>query len=114
MPARETTGDGSSGRDALTSRDRLVVQIVDQVARQGYFMAHVPAQPAQGVIDLRWAAQSAGRALGRRMQTCTRELESQHVGLVTVIAMPVDATASTIDRLGSLHANLLQRAPLSA
>lgn len=110
MQGQVTTGDGSSGGDALASRDRLVVQIVDQVARQGYFMADVPAQPAQGVIDLRWAAQAAGRALGRRMQTCARESGTQHV---TVITAPVDA-ASTIDQLLNLQAHLLRSAPLSA
>lgn len=113
MDVRETAVDGSSAGDALASRDRMVDQIVEQVTRQGYFAAQVPAQPTQRVIDLRWAAQGAGRVLGRRMQTCARESGAQHGGLVTVIAAPVDS-ASTIDRLLDLQANPLPAPPISA
>lgn len=113
MQGPVTATDDPSGGDALASRDRLVDQIVEQVERHGYFVALVPAQPTQCVIDLRWAAQGAARVLGCRMQTCVREADSGHVGLVTVVAAPVDATA-TIDRLLGLLTGPLRGAPISA
>lgn len=101
MQASAGATDSSSGGDALTSRDRLVGQIVDQVDRQGYFMAQVPTQPAQGVIDLRWAAQEASRVLGRRIQTYAAEAAASHLGQVTLIAVPVDARTTLDEILGA-------------
>jgi hypothetical protein len=76
--------------DALGAREALTALIVDQITTNGYFLAHVDAQPHQHLVDLRWAAQLAGRALGRRTRTQITEISALRAGKVAVLIAPDD------------------------
>jgi hypothetical protein len=82
-----------AGSEVADARDVLIGTIVDEVRRCGYFLVYVDPHPFQRVIDLRWAAQNAGRALGRRLRTYTSAVGAQQKGLVSVVVAPANIPA---------------------
>jgi hypothetical protein len=91
-----TTGAADSGEepDALASRDHVVCEIRDEIEQRGYYLAHVDPLPAQALIDLRWAGQAAGRALGRQVRTFASAAGARQPGKISVVVVPVDASAA--------------------
>jgi hypothetical protein len=79
--------------EVADAREILIGTIVDEVRRYGYFLVYVDPHPFQRVIDLRWAAQNAGRALGRRLRTYTSAVGAQQKGLVSVVVAPANIPA---------------------
>ena len=77
--------------DVLAERERLVHVIVEQVQRQGYYVAHVCPQPTQAIIDLRWAAQAAGSILGRHTCTYASAIGRRRPGMITVVVAPTES-----------------------
>jgi hypothetical protein len=47
--------------------ERLISEIVNALAVSGEFVASIDLEPAQPVVDLKWAARQAGRHLGMRI-----------------------------------------------
>ena len=94
--------ESSEGRapdaDMLRAREALTALIVAQINQNGYFIAHVDPQPHQQLIDLRWAAQVAGRVLGRRTRTHTSAIGARHPGKVTVLVAPDEVRTVTDER----------------
>jgi hypothetical protein len=45
----------------------LISEIVNALAASGEFVASIDLEPAQQVVDLKWAARQAGRDLGMRI-----------------------------------------------
>jgi len=78
------------GSDPFSSRDATIVEIVDQIERRGYFLTHVSPQPTQALIDLRWAAQMAGRRLGRQLRTYASAIGAQQSQKITLVVAPLD------------------------
>lgn len=87
--ARHSVGNARNA-DLIEARDRLVRRIADAVASQGYYLAHLEAPAGQVLTDLRWAAQLAGRAVGRRTRTYASTIGKRVPGKVTVIVAPVE------------------------
>jgi hypothetical protein len=83
------------GEDVLTARETLVDLITDEIQRVGYFTADVDPAPHQVLIDVRWAAQIAGRRLGRPTRTFASAIGKRHSGKVTVIVAPVEGSDPT-------------------
>jgi hypothetical protein len=81
------TGDS---QDAPGAREALVEKIVAQIRRQGYFLAHLDPHPYQDIIDLRWAAQMAGRALDRRTRCYASSVGAKRPEKLTVIVAPTE------------------------
>src|SRR3954454_6370984 len=65
---QHTAEPGGSG-NVIAARDCLVGRIVAELRSRGYYLAHIDSQAGQVLIDLRWAAQVAGRTVGRRTRT---------------------------------------------
>ena len=84
------TSNEEAQADALAARERLVALMVAQIIRQGFYLTQIRPQPTQGIIDLRWAAQIAGRDLGRRTRTYASAVGRQRPGMVTVVVAPVE------------------------
>ena len=82
------------GSDPFASRDVTISEIVDQIERRGYLLAHVSPQPAQALIDLRWTAQMAGRRLGRQFRTYASAIGAQQSQKVTVVVAPLDLSVT--------------------
>ena len=74
----------------VASRERLITTIVEQVRCAGFYLAHLDPQPHQGIIDLRWAAQVAGRTMHRQVRTWASVVGATVPGKVTVIVAPTD------------------------
>jgi hypothetical protein len=74
----------SAERRAAQS-ERLISQIVNALAASGEFVATLALEPAQQVVDLKWAARQAGRLLGMRIdihQTISKASDQTHVRVV--------------------------------
>jgi hypothetical protein len=89
MEASGTTGVG----DPIAERECLAGRIVEQVRRQGFYLADLDAQERQALIDLRWAALLAGRALGRRTTTHASAVGRRIPGKISVVVAPVGSGA---------------------
>lgn len=86
-----------NAEDAFASRDCVISDMVEQIESQGYYLTQVDSQPTQGVIDLRWAAQIAGRSLGRHVRTYAGAVGAQEPQKVTLVVAPTDVrTASDV------------------
>jgi hypothetical protein len=62
--------------------ERLISEIVNALAVSGEFVASINLEPAQQVVDLKWAARQAGRLLGMRIdihQTICKASDETHV-----------------------------------
>jgi hypothetical protein len=91
------------------ARDDLVAAIVEQVHRHGCYRVDLTPQPLQAIVDLRWAAQQAGRVLGHRLRACASTVGAREPDLVTMIVAPVEAwstsgTAAHTHQAGRLSA----------
>ncbi|WP_457110957.1 hypothetical protein [Marmoricola sp. URHA0025 HA25] len=84
-----TAEPGASG-NVIAARDCLVGRIVAELRSRGYYLAHIDSQAGQVLIDLRWAAQAAGRTVGRRTRTYASTVGKQLPEMVTVIVAPVE------------------------
>ena len=90
----DTGEDARTGDDLIEGRECLVARIVEELGRQGYYLTHVGSHAGQALIDLRWAAQLAGRELGRRTRTYASTAGQRLPGMVTVIVAPVQIRPS--------------------
>jgi hypothetical protein len=77
--------------DVLTAREQLVEAISSQIGRQGYYLSNIDPAPHQALVDVRWAAQVAGRQLGKPMRTYTSAVGKRSPGKITVIIAPLEA-----------------------
>jgi len=68
----------------ITARQALAEAIADDLQRQGYYVAHVEGE-RQELIDLEWAALTAGRILGRKTVTYGVDPDRRIAGRVTVV-----------------------------
>ena len=89
--ATRSEGRAPVALDPIRARDDLVGEIVDEITSQGYYLRHVDVQPAQSMIDLRWAAHLAGRRLDRTTCTYASAVGAHVRGKVTAIVAPIDA-----------------------
>jgi hypothetical protein len=95
--ARGTATDPTTG--ILRAREALIDQIASQIADHGYFLTHLDPQSPQLLVDLRWAAQAAGRTLGRRTRTLASAVGAREPGKVSVLVAP-DETCTVTDERG--------------
>lgn len=125
MGTSEEAGFSGTDDEAQSAREALVLAIAEQIQHRGYFRAHLAPQPAQAMIDLRWAAQMAGRDVGRQVRTYASSVGANRPDLVTLVVVPTEArTAAELvlrDRSRALVEDLLtgetrflSRRPLSA
>lgn len=70
---------------------RLVDMIVTQIRSDGYFVAQLAHPSEQDVVDLRWTAQFAGRALDRPVKTRVHWSSGQLPSTATVVVAPLQA-----------------------
>jgi hypothetical protein len=87
--ATQRYGGRTMDGNAITARECLMGTIVNQIRRRGYYLADLDPNPAQRLIDLRWAAQMAGRLIGCRTQTYASALGKRLPMKVTVVVAPV-------------------------
>jgi hypothetical protein len=87
----QSNEDNSNGSDFIGARDCLVDRIVADLRGRGYFLAQLDSRAGQAIIDIRWAAQLAGRLVGRRTRTYASAVGKRLPGMVTVIVAPVEA-----------------------
>lgn len=90
MDVEEAPPGTAAGADLITTRERLVGRITEAVAKQGYYLAHIDSPASQVLTDLRWAAQLAGRAIGRHTRTYASAVGRRIPGKITVIVAPVE------------------------
>lgn len=67
-------------------RTQLVELIVSQIRFQGYFRTCLPSVSEQDVVDIRWTAQLAGRALERPVRTHVRHWDGPRPSMTVIIA----------------------------
>lgn len=108
MDAPHEDGPTDPVADALRAREALTAMIVAQINTNGYFLAHVDPQPHQQLIDLRWAAQVAGRVLGRRTRTHASAVGARQPGKITVLIAPDEVRTVTDDHGRSVVRTLLE------
>ena len=111
-PAPPSDGPDQAPQTSCDHRDpraQLVELIVSQIRSRGYFRTCLPPVSEQGVVDMRWTAQLAGRALNRPVRTYVRHWRGPRA-ITTVIIAPTEAhteyeaelqkgAQATIDRL---------------
>jgi hypothetical protein len=78
--------------DAITARECLVGTIADQIRERGYYAADLEPNPPQAVVDLRWAAQMAGRLIGCRTETYASAAGKRLPRRITVVVAPVKSS----------------------
>lgn len=94
--------------DMLRAREALIDQIAAHIAAHGYFLVHVDPHSPQHLVDLRWAAQAAGRTLGRRTRTLASAVGARHPGKITVLVAPDEVRTVTDDHGHSRVRTLLE------
>lgn len=97
--------------DAITARECLMGMIVNQIRGRGYYVADVEPNPPQALVDLRWAAQMAGRLIGCRTETYASAVGRGLPMKITVVVAPVKPSreGSALDgRVRSIIEGLLQ------
>lgn len=97
--------------DAISDREQLATRIERGLGRDGYYFANLSEPDGQQLIDLQWAAMTAGRKLGRRTTTFASELGKRHPGAITVV---VSFTAPATPTPGLLAWARYDDQPLSA
>ena len=93
----------------LASRDCLTRTIVEQIAEQGFYQVSLDQQPLQAIIDLRWAAQVAGRVMGRQIRTYASTSGTKPARTVTVIVAPTDVRCAADVRTREYVRGLIER-----
>lgn len=76
--------------DAITAREHLMGMIADQIRDRGYYFADLAPNPPQALVDLRWAAQMAGRLIGCRTRTYASAVGQRVPMKIAVVVAPVD------------------------
>jgi hypothetical protein len=94
--------------DVLRSREALIDHIAAQVAAQGYFLVHIDPHSPQLLVDLRWAAQAAGRTLGRKTRTLASAVGERQPGMITVLVAPDEVRTVTDEHGRSRVRTLLE------
>lgn len=56
-----------------TQRDRLESTIARELRAHGWYVAECDSAATQYLVDVQWAAHSAGRAIGARVNVARRE-----------------------------------------
>jgi hypothetical protein len=85
-----STTDDDTQEAVISARERLAETMVAQIRRRGYYRTYAPPQPSQAIIDLRWAAQIAGRDLSRRTRTYASSVGQQRPGMITIVVAPIE------------------------
>lgn len=80
--------------DAITARESLMGKIVSQISDRGYYFADVDPGRPQALVDLRWAAQMAGRLIGCRTETHASAVGKRVPRKVTVVVVVAPANAN--------------------
>ena len=93
MFSEQPVGENDEAADAADARTCLIDTIADNLRHHGYYLVHLDPYPTQRVIDLRWAAQIAGRLVGRRVRTYSSAVGAQHKGRVSLMVVPVNVPA---------------------
>jgi hypothetical protein len=115
MSTQTAPGEPASA-DFIGARACLVGRIVGQLRSQGHYVGHIDAHTGQALIDLRWAAQMAGREIGRHTRTYVSAPGRRVPGMVTVIVAPVEEWSdvpganrakSAIEELLTVHSAIL-------
>lgn len=89
------TGTASTAQPLPTD---LVPVIVRDLQENGEYVVVLDPRDAQRLVDVRWAALGAGRALGRSVKVvASRAIEARHAP-ITVLVTFVDGRRSTIPR----------------
>ena len=76
------------GADLEAVRKELTAEIADALHKEGYFLRHLAPLPEQAMVDVRWAAQAAGRAVGRRVHSHTSAVSQYVPGKITLLITP--------------------------
>ena len=92
--------------DILCAREAMIDQIAARIDAQGYFLTHLDPHSPQHLVDVRWAAQAAGRMLGRRTRTLASTIGARQPGKVTVLVAP-DELRTVIDEGGRTRVRTL-------
>jgi hypothetical protein len=79
---------GPDTEDAITERECLAGRIAQQLGQQGYFLTYLDPHRGQSLIDLRWAAQLAGRTIGSATTTYASAVGRTRPGKITVVVAP--------------------------
>jgi hypothetical protein len=80
----DVTSDEQRG-DPIADREALVGLIVEQLRRQGHYLAQLSSSERQGLADLQWAAIAAGRRMGLRTTTHANTASIRRSGTITVV-----------------------------
>jgi hypothetical protein len=82
----ERSGPGGAGSRAVTEAAHadLVAEIARTLQQAGFYHVTLDAWPSQRLVDLRWAALSAGRLLGRRVRVVSSRAVNADEGPITV------------------------------
>jgi len=75
--------------DAITARECLMGRIAEQIRAHGYFFADLDPNAPQALVDLRWAAQMAGRQIGCRTETYASAVGKCVPMKITVVVSPL-------------------------
>jgi hypothetical protein len=97
--------------DAITARECLMGTIANQIRGRGYYFADLDPTPTQALIDLRWAAQMAGRLIGCRTETYASAVGRRVPMKITVVVAPVKPSgegSGSDARVRSIVEDLLQ------
>jgi hypothetical protein len=80
--------------DVITARESLMGKIVSQISDRGYYLADFDPGRPQALVDLRWAAQMAGRLIGCRTETHASAVGKRLSRKVTVVVVVVPANSN--------------------
>jgi hypothetical protein len=75
--------------DAITARECVMGRIAKQIRAHGYFFADLDPNAPQALVDLRWAAQMAGRQIGCRVETYASAAGRCVPMKITVVVAPL-------------------------
>jgi hypothetical protein len=91
------TNDQEGPGDILTARDQLVEAISNQIELHGYYLSTMDPSPHQALVDVRWAAQLAGRRLGQPLRTYASTDGKPCPGKITLIIAPLETRSREDD-----------------
>jgi hypothetical protein len=83
-PDRYLAMTDAAERRAAQSEEDLIAEIINALATSGEYVARVDLEPAQRVVDLKWAARQAGRRLGIRVDIDQTISKASEQTLITV------------------------------
>jgi hypothetical protein len=96
--ASQVRAGGAPSEAAVLPRD-LVPVIVSQLELAGEYRVTLDPTEAQRLVDIRWAALSAGRLLGRRVGVVTsRAVETRGAPVTVLVGFSAEHHRPTIPR----------------